>query len=76
MKIGDIVEHKSKVSKSGYPHDKTYIIMDERCRMKDPTTGEWVDAVIYDDEASNRYVRELNDFIDKFQKVEIYGSKD
>lgn len=38
--------------------------------MKDPTTREWVDAVIYDDEASNRYVRELNDFIDKFQIVE------
>lgn len=70
MKIGDTVEHKSKVSTSGYPHDKIYFIMDIGCRMKDPTTREWVDAVIYDDEASNRYVRELNDFIDKFQIVE------
>lgn len=69
MILGDIVEHKEKESKSGYPHDKTYLIIDDKCRMKDPTTGEWVDAVVYEDTSHNRYVREKNDFMNKFQVV-------
>ena len=76
MKIGDVVEHRNKESNSGYPHDKTYKIIDIECRMKCPITGLWIDAVIYESENSERYVREYDDFIVKFQKVEIYGSKD
>ena len=68
MKIGDIVEHKSKVSKSGYPHNVTYLIIDY-CRMKNSISREWEDAVIYENPEGKRYVRELNDFIDKFKKV-------
>lgn len=75
MKIGDIVEHESKVSKSGYPHNGTYLIIDY-CRMKNSISREWEDAVIYENPEGKRYVRELNDFIDKFQKVEIHGSED
>lgn len=74
MKIGDIVEHKSKVSDSGYPHNGTYLIIDY-CRMKNSISREWEDAVIYENPEGKRYVRELNDFIDKFQKVEIHGSE-
>lgn len=74
MGVGDIVEHKNKESKSGYPHNGTYLIIDY-CRMKNSISREWEDAVIYESPEGKRYVRELNDFIDKFQKVEIYGSK-
>lgn len=74
MGVGDIVEHKNKESKSGYPHNGTYLIIDY-CRIKNSISSEWEDAVIYESPEGKRYVRELNDFIDKFQKVEIYGSK-
>lgn len=74
MGVGDVVEHKDKESKSGYPHNGTYLIIDY-CRMKNSVSREWEDAVIYENPEGKRYVRELNDFIDKFQKVEIYGSK-
>lgn len=33
FKIGDIVEHINKESKSGYPHDKKYVVYGF-CRMK------------------------------------------
>ena len=75
MGVGDVVEHKNKESKSGYPHNGTYLIIDY-CRMKNSISREWEDAVIYENPEGKRYVRELNDFIDKFQKAEIYGSKD
>lgn len=70
MGIGDVVEHKNKVSKSGYPHNGTYLIVDY-CRMKNSISREWEDAVIYESPNNKRYVRELNDFIDKFQKVKL-----
>lgn len=75
MGVGDVVEHKDKESKSGYSHDGIYVISNF-CRMKNSISREWEDAVIYENPEGKRYVRELNDFIDKFQKVEIYGSKD
>lgn len=70
MGIGDVVEHKNKVSKSCYPHNGTYLIVDY-CRMKNSISREWEDAVIYESPNNKRYVRELNDFIDKFQKVKL-----
>lgn len=77
MKVGDLVEHINKESKSGYPHNKTYAYGGV-CRMKNPTTGEWVDGAIYfniKDGEMQEFVRELNDFNNKFKKVED-GSKD
>lgn len=70
MGVGDIVEHKDKDSKSGYPHDGIYVISNF-CRMKNSISREWEDAVIYTNTTTHQhYVRELNDFIDKFQKIE------
>lgn len=37
-------------------------------RCKDRTTGEWYDAVLYSD-INGQYVRELNDFNKKFEKI-------
>ena len=71
MKIGDIVEHINKQSKNGYPHDKKYVVYG-KCRMKNPTTREWVDAIQYK-EADNIsgviYVREVKDFESRFKLV-------
>lgn len=73
MELGDIIEHKYKESTSGYPHDKKYIFLG-KCRMKNPTTGEWIDGLAYGNEDSI-YVREKTDFEDKLKVVEN-GSKD
>lgn len=75
MEVGNAVEHKCKESESGYPHDGIYRIM-EFCRMKNPTTREWVDGVIYaNNETGKLFVREKTDFEDKFKLVGN-GSKD
>lgn len=67
MEVGTVVEHKDKESTSGYSHDGIYRIMDF-CRMKNPTTREWVDAVIYRNiRTYDIYVREKNDFENKFK---------
>lgn len=67
MEIGDIVEHINKESSSGYPHDGIYRIMNF-CRMKNPTTREWVDAVIYRNiRTYEMYVRDKSDFEQKFK---------
>ena len=71
MGVGDIVEHKNKESKSGYPHDGIYAISNF-CRMKNSISHEWEDAVIYTDTTTHElYVRELDDFIHKFQKIKV-----
>lgn len=72
MKVGDLVEHINKESKSGYPHDKIYLY-EGVCRMKDPTTREWVDAAIYShiqDGEIKIFVRELADFNKHFKVYE------
>lgn len=75
MKINDIVEHKNKESESGYSHDGLYEII-EFCRLKNPTTREWVDGVIYSNtDTGELFVREKIDFEDKFKNYK-YGSKD
>lgn len=69
MEVGNAVEHKCKESTSGYPHDGIYRIM-EFCRMKNPTTREWVDAVIYRNiRTYENFVREKSDFEDNFKLV-------
>lgn len=43
-----------------------------RCRMKCPASGEWFDALIYQDcKTENLYVRDRKDFLDKFVKLEV-----
>lgn len=69
MKVGDIVEHKDKESKSGYPHDKKYVVYG-KCRMKNPTTREWVDGIQYMEQNNlngDIYVREKEDFEKHFK---------
>lgn len=76
MNIGDVVEHKDKKSSSGYSHDGIYRIMDF-CRMKNPSTREWVDAVIYRNVRTyEMYVREKSDFVLKFKVYSKDESKD
>lgn len=41
-----------------------------RCRMKNPVSGEWFNALIYQGmENSELYIREDKDFFDKFVKL-------
>lgn len=59
-----------------YPKNQhTYQVLWE-CRMKDPTTGEWKDALIYSQvinkqgqTGEEKYVREKTDFLSKFQAI-------
>ena len=44
-----------------------------RCRMKCPASGEWFDALIYQDyNTKYLYVRDKKDFFDKFVKLKDY----
>lgn len=44
-----------------------------RCRMKCPASGEWFDALIYQDyNTKHLYVRDKKDFFDKFVKLTEY----
>lgn len=55
-----------------YPKNDHYYRVIEECRMKDPTTGEWYDAIIYVNDMTDKpkYIREKEDFLKKFQKCE------
>lgn len=66
----NIYQHKDKsVGESGYPHDGKYVIV-EYARMKNPSTREWQECVIYSDiKTESVYVREKQDFFDKFELV-------
>lgn len=49
------------------------------CKLKCPITGEWYDAIIYKGiEDEKYYVREKNDFFNKFVKLNDWknGNKD
>lgn len=54
-----------------YPKNghKYAIVNQSVTRMKNPTTGEWIDAIIYTD-GKGFYVRESNDFNSKFKLEE------
>ena len=53
-----------------YPKNGHYYEPLFRCRMKNPTSGEWFDAIIYQDyNTKHLYVRERKDFLDKFVKL-------
>lgn len=50
-----------------------------RCRMKNPVSGEWFNALIYQGmENGELYVREYKDFFDKFVKLNDWknGNRD
>ena len=50
-----------------YPKNKHFYTSCHTCRIKNPTSGEWVDAVVYQDiKSGNYYARELSDFLAKF----------
>lgn len=50
-----------------YPKNKHFYSLRYKCRIKNPTSGEWVDAVIYQDTKSrNYYARKSSDFFAKF----------
>ena len=41
-----------------------------RCRMRNPVSGEWLNALIYQEVNNGElYVREYKDFFDKFVKL-------
>ena len=53
-----------------YPKNDHYYEPLFRCRMKNPTSGEWFDAIIYQDyNTKHLYVRERKDFLDEFIKL-------
>lgn len=53
-----------------YPKNGHYYEPLFRCRMKNPTSGEWFDAIIYQNyDTKNLYVRERKDFLDEFIKL-------
>ena len=46
-----------------------------RCRMKCPASGEWFDALIYQDcNTKHLYVMDRKDFFDKFVKLIEYNN--
>ena len=62
------VELKDKQSNGDFPHDGAYEVLRMHVRMKDPTTGKWVNAVAYG-RGFSVFVREEKDFFDKFKEV-------
>lgn len=53
-----------------YPKNGHHYLPLFRCRMKCPATGEWFDALIYQDyNTKHLYVRDRKDFFDKFVKL-------
>ena len=53
-----------------YPKNGHQYIPLYRCRMKNPVSGEWFNALIYQGmENGELYVREYKDFFDKFVKL-------
>lgn len=50
-----------------YPKTGNHYIVLTKCKMKIHSTGEWIDALIYQAEKDGMiYVRETTDFIEKF----------
>ena len=72
--VDKIYEHKDKnIGESGYSHAGKYKIVSE-ARMKNPSTREWVDCIIYADIfQSDVYAREKQDFFDKFKELEEFS---
>lgn len=51
-------------------HNHNYMLRDKHLRMKNPTTGEWVDAITYVPIYENNeklFCREESSFIEEFE---------
>ena len=51
-----------------YPKNQHIYAIIDNVKQKNPTTGEWSDAVLYTD-GKGKYVRDKFDFINKFKKA-------
>lgn len=59
-----------------YPKNKHKYVITDICRLKSPESGIWYDAYIYKDiKTNNLYIREQNDFKNKFILVKDYKLK-
>uniref|UniRef100_UPI00402527AE hypothetical protein n=1 Tax=Lachnospira eligens TaxID=39485 RepID=UPI00402527AE len=65
LRIKEIRSRTYVYPKTGYKYMPLY-----RCWMKNPVSGEWFNALIYQGmESGELYVREYEDFFDKFVKL-------
>ena len=65
LRLKEIREQLYVYPKNGHYYEPLF-----RCRMKNPTSREWFDAIIYQDyNTKHLYVRERKDFLDKFVKL-------
>ena len=74
LRIKEIRNRTYVYPKTGHKYMPLY-----RCRMKNPVSGEWFNALIYQGmENGELYVREYKDFFDKFVKLNDWknGNKD
>lgn len=68
--LGKVALKERKKKVYVYPKTEHLYMPLYRCRMKNPTSGEWFDAIIYKGiEDEKFYVRERKDFLDKFVKL-------
>ena len=60
-----------------YPKNGHQYLPLYRCRMKCPASGEWIDALVYQDcNTKHLYVMDRKDFINKFVKLTEYNNGD
>lgn len=65
LRIKETISRTYVYPKTGHKYMPLY-----RCRMKNPVSGEWFNALIYQGmENGELYVREYKDFFDKFVKL-------
>ena len=65
LKLKEIREKLYIYPKNGHQYLPLF-----RCRLKCPASGQWFDALIYQDyDSKYLYVREKKDFFDKFVKL-------
>lgn len=65
LRVKEIRNRTYVYPKTGHKYMPLY-----RCRMKNPISGEWFNALIYQGmENGKLYVREYKDFFDKFVKL-------
>lgn len=68
LRLKEIREQLYVYPKNGHQYMPLF-----RCRMKCPASGEWFDALIYQDyNTKHLYVRDKKDFFDKFVKLKDY----
>lgn len=70
MVVGSVIEFKDKSAnpKNGLSHENKYMYLG-KAKMKHPDTREWIKCAMYSDLCDPElvYVREWEEFIDKFQ---------